>query len=312
MRYLVTGATGNLARQIVDALLAEGEQVSAMDIHSPADVADGEKLSWGDVSFTIADITDAEAMRQIIEAAEPEVVLHMASLLSSSSEANPMRAWAVNAQASVDLLEFCRTCGVRQFFYPSTVATYAAPLPDPLPEDQPQWPNNIYGVTKVAIERVGSYYAASHGLDFRALRFPVVISPYAPEAAVSAYASHAFAAAARGRKLTFPVTREVAVSTIYVRDIVDGVLQYLSAPQEKLTRRVYNIHSFAATAGEIADEIARQAPSFTFEFAPQEFVMQVLQALPSAHVDTTAREDWGWAPKYDLAATTLDMLRRFG
>ena len=73
-----------------------------------------------------------------------------------SSAADPPRAWRVNASAAVELLELAAEHGVQRFFFPSTSATYGGRLPDPLPEDHPQWPDNIYGATKVAVERVGN------------------------------------------------------------------------------------------------------------------------------------------------------------
>ena len=163
-------------------------------------------------------------------------------------------------------------------------------------------------MTKVAVERAGAYYAARHGLDFRSLRLPMVISRYAPAAAVSAYASHAFAAASRGDHFVFPVEPSVGIATIYARDVVDGVFALLAADASQLSRRVYNVHGFAATAGEIATEIARQHPGFSYEFRPDPAVMAVLAPLPSVHADDSARRDWGWNPGYGLAETTSDML----
>lgn len=300
MTYLVTGATGNLARQLIERLLSDGHRVVGLDLRTPDNHAG--------VEFVQGDITDTDAMETVVLRVRPDVVLHMASLLSSSSEADPPRAWRVNANASVALLEICRDNGVGRFFYPSTGATFGGPLPDTLPEDFPQWPQNVYGVTKVAVERAGAYYATRHGVDFRSLRLPMVISRYAPAAAVSAYASHAFAAAKSGEHFVFPVDPSVGISTIYVRDVVDGVFALLAADPDRLTRRVYNVHGFAATAGEMATEIARQHPGFSYEFAADPAVMKVLGPLPSVHADESARRDWGWNPRYGLAATTSDML----
>ena len=94
--------------------------------------------------------------------------------------------------------------GVQRFFFPSTSATYGSALPDPLPEDHPQWSDNIYGATKVAVERVGNYFALSRGLDFRSVRLPIMLSPFAPPAAVSAYASHVFACRRARRAVHLP------------------------------------------------------------------------------------------------------------
>src|SRR6266850_1282725 len=58
----------------------------------------------------------------------------------------------------------------QRVIFSSTIATYGANLPEQLTEDAPQWPVSLYGVTKVAGERLGVYYHHQFGLDFRAVR----------------------------------------------------------------------------------------------------------------------------------------------
>ena len=301
-RYLVTGANGNLARYVTDDLLHLGKEVVGIDLST----ASGPEA----VGFRLiqADITDADALREIVAKLEPEVIIHMASLLSSTSEADPPRAWEVNATASIRLLEIARDAGCQRFFYPSTGASYGGTLPDPLPEDFPQWPANIYGVTKVAVERAGTYFAHRHGLDFRSLRLPMVISPLAPTSAVSAYASHAFTAALAEEPFVFPVEPGVGLSTIYVRDVASGIVALLDAERSKLTRTVYNVHSFSPSAADVARAISGRIPGFACTFEPDPVVMSILDPLPFVHVDASARADWGWDPVFGLEEVADDML----
>ena len=301
-RYLVTGAGGNLARQLVDELQNQGKETLRIDLAPPPPE---QPDAWLQV-----DITDRERLARLLAEFQPQCILHLASLLSMSSAADPPRAWRVNASAAVELLELAAEHGVQRFFFPSTSATYGGLLPDPLPEDHPQWPDNIYGATKVAVERVGTYFALSRGLDFRAVRLPIVVSPHAPPAAVSAYASHVFVAAARGEPFTFPVAPEVAVSLIYVRDVTGGILRLAEAPEERLSRRVYNLHGFASSAAELAQAAARRVPGFEYRFEPQELPTRILSVQPSVYRDASARRDWDWEPRFDLAATADDLLAR--
>ena len=301
-RYLVTGAAGNLARQLMVELRGSGKQAFGIDL---APAPEGQEGNWRQL-----DVTDRGSLARLLEEFRPECILHMASLLSMSSAADPRRAWQVNASAAVALMELAVEHGVRRFFFPSTSATYGGALPDPLPEDHPQWPDNIYGATKVAVERMGTCFALSRGLDFRSVRLPVVASPFAPPAAVSAYASHVFAAAARGEPFTFPVAPEVAVSVIYVRDVTLGILRLVEAPEEPLTRRVYNLHGFAASARDLAQAAAQRVPGFRYRFEPADLPTRILSVQPSVYADASARRDWGWQPRYDLPATADDLLAR--
>ena len=301
-RYLVTGAAGNLARQLMDELVSRGKETFGIDlVPAPA----GREGNWQQI-----DITDRASLARLLDEFRPQCILHMASLLSMSSAADPPRAWEVNACAAVALMELAVEHGVQRFFFPSTSATYGGVLPDRLPEDHPQWPDNIYGAAKVAVERVGTYFALSRGLDFRSVRLPIVASPFAPPAAVSAYASHVFAAAARGEPFTFPVASEVAVSVIYVRDVTLGILKLVEVPEEPLTRRVYNLHGFAASAGDLAQAAAQRVPGFRYRFEPAKLPTRILSVQPSVYTDASAHRDWGWHPQFDLPATTDHLLAR--
>lgn len=299
LRYLVTGAAGNLARQLVEQLRRQGHAVHALDLQA----AEGVEA---------CDVSDRASMRAMLERHRPQRMLHMASMLSRSSEEDPERAWEVNATASVHLMQDAIDAGVEQFFFPSTNATYAGSITDPMPEDEEQWPSLVYGVTKVAVERMGVYLHHKHGFDFRAVRLPIVLSPYAPSGAATAYASHAFVAAANGEEFVFPVSEEVGASSIYVRDVIEGILRFVDAPGEGLSRRIYNLHSFAPTAAEVAKAIVARVPDFRYRFEPEQLAMDMIVPLPSVIVDWSARKDWQWEPRFNMAATAADFLQALG
>jgi len=293
--YLVTGGNGNLARQLTDKLAVKGHRLVLLD-NQPTETAH----TAPGITYVQGDIANRDHLKEIFQTYQPTYVLHMASLLSGSSEIDRSVAWEVNARASFDLLELSLEHKIQCFFYPSTVVTYGTDLPDPLPEDHPQWPGSIYGATKVAVERTGHYYFSKHGLDFRSVRLPFVISKYAPKGAMTAYASHVFSSAVEGRPFVFPVKEETTVSTIYVKDVVDGVLQLLEAPGEKLKRRVYNLHSFSPSALDLATAIKKRIPGFSWSFSPDPAALAITSGMPVSMLDISARTDWGWDPKFQL------------
>lgn len=296
--YFITGGYGNLARQIAATLLNRGQQVVLLDLSASND---DPKLSAA--IYISGDITDTPKIENIFEKYKPEYILHMASLLSGSSEIDRPRAWSVNALASFQLMELALQFKCQGFFFPSTIATYGPGIPDRLPEDYPQWPINVYGATKVAVERMGHYYFEKHNLDFRAVRLPFVISAYAPDGALTAYASHAFAAAVKGKSFAFPVAPDVAASTIYAKDVCNGILQYIQSDNNLLSQRVYNLHAFPMSTADLARSIQQFIPEFKYTFEPKEDVDKLVQGVPSILADESARHDWGWSPQYNLQET---------
>jgi threonine 3-dehydrogenase len=293
--YLITGGAGNLACQLSLELVQNGNQVVLFDTASqPASrVAEG-------CQYVRGDLTQREDLFSAIRHHKPASILHFASLLSGSCEQDRERAWRVNMDGTFDLFEAAVRMGVEQVLFTSTAATYGGHLPDPLPEDFPQWPRGLYGATKVACERLGVYYHEQHGIDFRCVRLPVVVSQFAPPGAASAYASQAFVQAVRSKRFVFQVQPETRPSIIYVKDALHGIEELLYAQESQLTRRVYNIHAIAPSASELAEAITDRVSDAEITFEPDSSLVQLIESWPTRIDDASSRNDWGWHPRYDL------------
>lgn len=292
---LITGGNGNLGRLVADKLLARGQQVVKFDIPGtePESVQANETVVSGD-------IRDTETLKNVLAEHRPDTIYHLASLLSGSSETDLTSAWEINATASFKLLNLAYESGVGQFFFASTIASYGPVDTDTMPEDYPQWPDNMYGATKVAVERMGVYFKCKHGLDFRCLRFPLVVSPYAPEGAVSAFPSHAFKAAFNGQSFRFPVADSTGVSTLFLEDVIDSIVNFTAADAAQLSRRVYNLHAYYLSAAMVAEAALQRFPGFNYSFEPIAAVEQLISGWPDVVNDSAARHDWGWQPAFDL------------
>src|SRR5262249_18141353 len=197
--YLITGGAGNLACQLSFAL-PDADRILLFDLAAKPVAAVAPKCT-----YICGDLTRPEDLPRLLCDFRPDRVLHLASLLSGSCEQDRQRGWQVNVDGGFALFEAALQAGVRQLFFPSSLAAYGAPLPDPLPEEFPQWPTGLYGVTKVACERLGVYYHAKHSFDFRCLRLPAVISRFAPPGAASGYSSRAFIDAVTHGSFVFKV-----------------------------------------------------------------------------------------------------------
>ena len=240
-------------------------------------------------------------------------IIHLASLLSGSSEVDLDATWEINATASFNLMRLAQDQKLPgPFVFASTVGTYGPNAGDPLQEDAEQWPDGFYGATKVAVERMGVYFKINHGLDFRCLRFPLVFSPFAPASAVTAYPSHAFKAAAEGRPFSFPVSREVGMSTMFLKDVVRSIAEIALADRDRLTRPAYNLHSFFASAGDVEDVIKSRWQGFECTYDPHPMLDARMRERPKEIIDASAASDWDWAPEYDFQKSAEAMFALFG
>ena len=301
--YFITGGAGNLACQLSFHLAGRGGRVVLWDVAERPVTA----IAAG-CEYVRGDINGEGEIARALDHFCPDVVIHFASLLSGKSEESRPTAWRVNMDGAFALMEAAVEHRVGTLFFPSSVAAYGDELPNPLPEDFPQWPGGLYGVTKVAVERLGVYYQRKCGLDFRCIRLPVVVSPHAPPGAASAYASRAFVEAVRNGHFTFNVRPETRPSVIYVKDVLRAIVALLDTSADRLTRRVYNIQSVAPTAAELAEAIARRVPGVKLVFEPDAEVVRMIESWPVEFDDTLARRDWGWRPEYDLDRLADDFI----
>lgn len=292
---LITGGNGNLGRLLATQLLARGQAVIKFDLpgSEPSGCAANETIVSGD-------IRDSDALRELVEEHRPGVIYHLASLLSGSSEADLEASWEINAAASFRLFRLAADLDIPRVFFSSTAATYTAVDQNPMPTDYPQWPRSLYGATKVAVERAGVYFKLKHGLDFRCLRFPLVLSPAAPKTAVSAFPSHAFRAAMNGEPFVFPVTPETGISTLFLDDVVDSIVQFVDADADRLTEHAYNLHGFFMSAQMVADAVLERFPDFQYRYEIDPNTQQLISDWPDVADDSAARAEWGWRPRFDF------------
>lgn len=101
----------------------------------------------------------------------------MASILSANGEIDPKRTWDINIAGLFNSIEVSLARGAT-LFHASTIAVYGGEnlKRDGTPDNHEKTPDTIYGCTKVASEVVGNYYRSKHGLDYRSLRYPAIIS----------------------------------------------------------------------------------------------------------------------------------------
>ena len=302
MKILVTGAGGQVGLDLIRILQARGDEVHPSDLSPPAEALQ-QDLAWHRL-----DVADPAALDALVATVKPEVVFHLAAILSARGEADPQRTYAINQNGTLNVLEACRRNGVRQVIFTSTIAVFGPPLPDLVPDDVALHPTTMYGVTKIAGELLGDYYFRRYGLDFRAVRFPGLISAVLPGGGTSDYAPLMYFEALRVGHYEAFCRPDATIPLMYMPDALRALVELSAAPRERLTRSVYNIAAFSPTAREIADEVARAIPGADITFKPDPARQAILDSWPKALDDSLARRDWGWAPRYDLQAMTADLL----
>jgi UDP-glucose 4-epimerase len=121
--------------------------------------------------FIQADLADRAALDSALAAGPFDAVMHFAAFIEAGeSMQDPGKYFRNNLANSLGLLESCARAGVRRLVLSSTAAVYAS-SDEPLTEEHPLGPANVYGQTKLMIEQALEWYRLVHGLRYAALRY---------------------------------------------------------------------------------------------------------------------------------------------
>ncbi|MCD4524534.1 SDR family oxidoreductase [Nocardioides sp. cx-173] len=114
---LVTGGGGFLGSSVVRGLGAAGHTVTSADLRLPATPAPG-------VQHVVMDVTDRAAVDAGIAAAAPEVVVHLASIVTPGKGSTRALEYAVDVDGSRHVIDACVAHGVRRLVVSSSGAAY--------------------------------------------------------------------------------------------------------------------------------------------------------------------------------------------
>jgi threonine 3-dehydrogenase len=228
MKVLITGAGGQIGCDLAAHLKERGDYVIATDIASrPAGmVAD----QWHHL-----DIAEKNSVISLFRQDKPEVVFHLAAILSARGEELPQQTFKVNELGTFNVLEACREAQVRQLMFCSSIAVFGPGTPDPTPDDTPLWPTTMYGVTKVGGELLGNYYWNRWGFDFRGVRFPGLISAVMPGGGSSDYALFMYVDGVRSGSYEAFCRADTRIPLMYMPDALRAMIELSAAPRESLS-----------------------------------------------------------------------------
>jgi UDP-glucose 4-epimerase len=179
LKTLVTGGAGFIGSNLVDALLARGDEVVVLDNLATGRRSNLDSALARGASLVVEDIRDAALVRSLLEQERPEVVFHLAAQMDVRvSAAKPVYDAEVNVIGTINMLEAARLCGTRRFVFASTGgAIYGETDVLPTPEDTEINSEAPYGHAKYSAEGYCDLWGRLHGLSAVSLRFGNVYGP---------------------------------------------------------------------------------------------------------------------------------------
>jgi len=167
MKILVTGGAGYIGGTAAEVLLNAGHSVTVYD----SLVTGHHQAVPAGAMFIHADLADNATLNKTFAEGSFDAVMHFAAFIEAGeSMTDPGRFYQNNATNSFSLIEAAVRAGVKHFVLSSTAAVYRS-SDEPLSEEAPLGPTNVYGHTKLMIEQTLNWYREIHGLHYAALRY---------------------------------------------------------------------------------------------------------------------------------------------
>ncbi|WP_088323884.1 NAD-dependent epimerase/dehydratase family protein [Polaribacter tangerinus] len=304
---LILGASGQIGNELTEKLreVYGNNQVIASDIRT------GNSMMMNAGPFEIIDATDKDTILKMIKKYHVTQVYLLAAMLSATAEQYPEKAWSLNMNSLLAVLDLAKEKHIKQVYWPSSIAVFGPTTPkEKTPQKTIMEPSTVYGISKLSGEFWCNYYHEKYGVDVRSLRYPGIISwKTKPGGGTTDYAVDIYFKAIESGHYNCFLSKETRLPMMYMNDAVEATIQLMQAkPSDIKIRTAYNLASMDFSPEEIASEIKKHIPGFTITYSP-DFRQKIADSWPSSIDDTAAKKDWNWQPKYTLQSMTETMLK---
>jgi nucleoside-diphosphate-sugar epimerase len=258
MDILVIGAAGMIGRKLTARLVDDGAlngrpigKLTLVDVNAPAKP---DKFG-GTVESVAADIADSAAVRGII-GARPDVIFHLAAVVSAEAELDFEKGMRINLDGSRALLEAIRAIGDGyrpRLVFTSSIAVFGAPFSDAVADDFHLTPLTSYGTQKAIVELLLADYTRRGFVDGIGIRLPsIVVRPGRPNKAASGFFSSIIREPLAGQEAVLPVE--------------DSVLHWHASPRAAVG---FLVHAAGLDAGKLGPRVNLTMPGVCCTVAEQ-------------------------------------------
>lgn len=310
MHIMIIGGAGMLGQKLASAILAKGEplttgckKLTLVDIVEPdvALIKSGSICEGIEIETITGDFSDGLRLSQIASE-RPDIIYHLAAVVSGEAEANFDKGYEANVKASWGLLEALRAeheassgAYCPRVVFSSSLAVYGLPFPDVVGEEFYLRPASCYGTQKAMVELLVSDYSRRGFIDGISVRLPtIVVRPGRPNAAASSFLSSIIREPLKGEKTILPVSPSSVVWVSSPKVTIENLVRtgMLSA-KETAETRVMNLPGLKVSVGEMIDGLKEVGGSELAELiVPEtdEVVSKIVLSWPSQFVTERAAQ----------------------
>jgi nucleoside-diphosphate-sugar epimerase len=289
VHVLITGGAGMLGGKLAARLGRDGlrgkpvERVSLVDVSPPTRPTDAAF----DVDTLVGDLAERSVVEELISA-RPDVIFHLAAVLSGEAEADLEQGYRVNLDGTRLLLEVIRQVGNEyrpRVVFASSIAVFGAPLPEPIGDDYCLTPLTSYGTQKAIGELLLCDFSRRGFLDGVGVRLPTIcVRPGAPSRAASSFFSSIIREPLNGKEAVLPVSDDVRHWHASPRSAIGFLVHAASIDSSLLgQRRCLTMPGVSVTVAEQLEALRRVAGDDVVRLIrrePDQTIMRIVAGWP--------------------------------
>jgi len=290
MHVMIIGAAGMIGRKLSERLARDGglagkpiERMTLVDIVAPSKPAGFA----GKVGLETADLSaEGEAARLV--ALRPDVIFHLAAIVSGEAEADFEKGYRINLDGTQALFEAIRRAGDGyrpRVVFTSSIAVFGAPFPEKIGDEFFSTPLTSYGTQKAICELLLSDYSRRGFFDGIGIRLPTIcIRPGKPNKAASGFFSGILREPLAGKEAILPVSEDVRHWFASPRAAVGFLIHAAEMDLGRLgARRNLSMPGLTATVGEEIEALRRAAGDAAVKLIrrePDPTIIQIVAGWP--------------------------------
>ena len=305
-KILVIGSSGQIGTDLCLSLerIYGAENIICSDLNPPKEKNHRK-------NFIKLDVLDNEMLTKKVKEENISEIYLLAASLSALAEKNVLNSWELNMNSLINVLELARKKIIKKIFWPSSIAVFGPDSPKlNTPQNTTLNPSSIYGITKLAGEKLCQYYYDKFDVDVRSLRLPGLIGWRSlAGGGTTDYAVEIFYHALKNNDYTCFLSKETVLPMMYMDDAIEAILKIMTTKKENIKIRTsYNISAVSFTPKELEKQIKIYFPNFNVKFKP-DYRQKIADSWPDSIDDQEAKVDWGWKAKFNLEKLTSEMFK---
>ncbi len=313
MRVLILGGGGFLGKRLAKELIQNGGLAQGELVHlTLVDIAFAEdRLHDPRLEYIRADFSDEATITGILQQ-RPNVIFHLAAIVSGEAEKNLELGMKINFHASLQLLELCRKLAIRpRIVFASSCAVFGGDVSRVITDETAPKPRSSYGTQKAMVELLMNDYSRRGFVDARSLRLPTIaIRPGKPNAATSSFVSSIIREPLHGEKASYPVPPETPCWILSPKRVVQNFIHAANIDEKLLgDDRVINLPGLTVSVREMIDsldQIAGADVTKLITHEPDSFLQSIVLTWPP-YFDTVRAKKLG----FDSDSSVEEIIRLF-